>query len=465
MNLREKIFFSLLILLSATLIGYRGYHVFLNQTVPMPVSGGTYKELMVGEVKYINPLLAQSDAEKSISKLLFSGLIRLKADGTVEPDVASKYEISPNGREYTFFLRSDVNFSDSSKLTAEDVAYTIDTIKTPEFKSPFSNGWKDVETEVIDDATIKIKLPQAYGPFIYECDFGILPAHIGSDDFVKKPVGSGLYKYEKVMQKEGKISALSLVANENYYGPKSFIKRIEFNIFEDKALASEAYRRDKKINAVSGMNIDGVRKIEFTSSKRLALLANLRVEKLKDKVVRQAVMKGSELPGGIELTLTTLDASIQHQKADELTNQLKKQGITLRVNYLNPLKFQEALAQKNYELLLVGFDFIPDRDPYTFWHSSQLNGNNYAGWSDKKSDILLEDARMIDDPVARNEKYDQFFQTIADESLAVFYTPIGYDFYVKDTLHGVEPKIAGNMSWSRFENLSKWYINEKRVKK
>lgn len=465
MTLREKIFFSLLILFSITMIGYKGYHIYLNQTVPVPVSGGEYKELIVGEVKYINPLLAQSDAEKSISKLLFTGLVRLKGDGSAEPDVASRYEISPNGREYTFFLRNDVNFSDSSKLTAEDVAYTIDTIKTPEFKSPFLNGWKDVETEVIDDATIKIKLPQAYGPFIYECDFGILPAHIASDDFVKKPIGSGMYQYEKVAQKEGKISGINLIANNEYYGQKPFIKKIEFNVYEDKGTALDVYQHDNKISAVSGMSVVDASKIEFTSSKRLALLANLRAEKLKDKTVREAIMKGRELPGGLELNLTTLDAGIQHQKADELASQLKKQGITLRVNYLNQLKFQEALAQKNYELLLVGFDFAPDRDPYTFWHSSQLNGNNYSGWIDKKSDILLEDARMINDPVERNKKYDQFFQTVTDESLAVFYAPIGSDFYIRDTLHGVESKIAGNMGWSRFENLAKWYINEKRVRK
>ena len=72
-----------------------------------------------------------------------SGLVALDWDGkTPVPYLAKSWEISPDGRTYTFKLRDDVTFCSGKKFTAEDVIYTMTRLKAPETRAPF--GWSSV---------------------------------------------------------------------------------------------------------------------------------------------------------------------------------------------------------------------------------------------------------------------------------------------------------------------------------
>ena len=124
---------------------------------------------------------------------------------------------------------------------------------------------------------------------------------------------------------------------------------------------------------------------------------------------------------------------------------------------------QEALSKKDYELLLFGFDFGYDPDPYVFWHSSQMENMNFAGFSDKNSDILLEDARMLTDYTARNAKYNQFFDTIKNEALGVFYDPITFSYAVKPEVKNA--KVNSSEVDYRYDGIEKWYLKTKRISK
>jgi ABC-type transport system substrate-binding protein len=89
---------------------------------------------------------------------------------------------------------------------------------------------------------------------------------------------------------------------------------------------------------------------------------------------------------------------------------------------------------------------------------------NYAGYSDKKSDILLEDARMITDSTVRNAKYDQFYETIKNESMATYYDPVTYIFSISESIKGIDSfeRCDGD---SKYLGFSKWYLKTKRVSK
>ena len=79
------------------------------------------------------------------------------------------------------------------------------------------------------------------------------------------------------------------------------------------------------------------------------------------------------------------------------------------------------LKDKKYELLLYGFNFGHDIDPYPFWHSSQLEQSNFSGLSDKKIDVAIEGARQIADSAVRKTKYDEMIKS-ADETFGVVKT-------------------------------------------
>ena len=463
MPTKERIVMFAMIAMAVSLSTFKFYRIYTHDTRLVPRQGGEYSEVVVGELKYLNPILAQSDTEKGISKLLFSGLVKINSDGTASPDLAENFVISDDGRKYTFYLQKNLKFSDGTPLTSADIAYTIDSIKAPETKSPLNKSWVDVKIKVVDQSTIEMTLPNAYGPFINNCSFGILPASISSVEFSRKIIGSGPFQYSKLYKKNDKINEIKLKRNDKYYSEKPLLDKISIKIFSEKNEAEVAYKDQKNISGLFGGFTNLGVNMDFKSSKRLGLVFNLRSEKLKDKALRQKILSGSSMETRLKLGLTTLDAPAQREKAEEIKKKFDGQNIEVDTFYFSAVKLQDVITDKNYDLLLYGFDFGNDRDPYAFWHSSQLE-QNFAGYADKNSDILLEDARMITDQAARNAKYDQIFNILSSEALVKFFDPIVFNFHLKEQMKGIDA-VSGNQPFSRFENVSKWYIKEKRVRK
>ena len=107
--------------------------------VGVPAHGGVHTEGVVGTPRFINPLLALSDADKDLTSLVYSGLMRRDPNGNLIPDLAQSYTVSPDGLTYTFVLKNNAYFQDNKKVTAADVVYTINAAKDPAIKSPKSH--------------------------------------------------------------------------------------------------------------------------------------------------------------------------------------------------------------------------------------------------------------------------------------------------------------------------------------
>ena len=104
--------------------------------VNVPMDGGSITEGIVGTPRFINPVLAFSDADQDLVSLIYSGLMRKSINGTLIPDLAEKYEGSKDGLIYTFTLKNKIYFHDKKPITADDVIFTINKIKDPTIKSP-----------------------------------------------------------------------------------------------------------------------------------------------------------------------------------------------------------------------------------------------------------------------------------------------------------------------------------------
>ncbi len=462
----EKIIVVALFCLFLSLVGIKAKDGYLQKTKPLPDFGGTYKEAIYGELKYLNPVLASGDIDKSTSSLIFSSLFKFDKNNNITPDAADSWSISEDKLVYTVNLKKNVYFHDGVKLVADDVVYTVQTIQDPLFKSPLYEKWKDIQVSATDENTVTFVLPKIYGPFIYELDFGILPAHLPPDEFAKKIIGSGPYKYLSAKKTGDKFNKLYLESNQQYYNERPYIDEIELDFFDQKDDALTAVLNDKSFTAISGVasSPEKFADLSYSTTKSLALIPNLRTDRFKLKDFRTLFFSDQKLAINTKITLTTADAELQKIKAEELKKQFADRNIDLDIKYLKPTEMKAALDAKNYELLLYGFDFGHDKDPYVFWHTSQLDKMNFAGYSDKKFDIALEDARMVIDNTIRNEKYDVIFATIKAEGLAVFYDPIKTNFFVQNNIKGII--IGGGCDAdSKYSGINKWYIEEKRVKK
>lgn len=173
----------------------------------------------------LDPLGSINVATDDYTYNVFSSLTQLDKGGKGIPLLAKSWEIDDEGLTTTFYLRDDVYFHDDSKLTADDVKYSIDTLLSDEVRSVQASQYI-TSIEVIDEYTVKIVQPN------YMVDlpqvisfFPIVPKAVREKDieaFGKASIGSGPYKFVSV-ESDGTIK---LAANENYFLGKPEIKEV-----------------------------------------------------------------------------------------------------------------------------------------------------------------------------------------------------------------------------------------------
>lgn len=204
--------------------------------VDQPAYGGKLVEGVVGSPRFINPLLALSDADRDLVTLTYAGLMGLNGGGELVPVLAERYELSEDGKTYTFTLRENARFSDGSPVTASDVVFTIEKAQNPKIKSPEYANWSGVRVAEVDPRTVRFTLAKPYAPFLSLTTLGILPARLWqnvSDEefpFVKlqtNPVGAGPFKVASVdKDATDLIESVSLTYNKHYPLGRPYLDRI-----------------------------------------------------------------------------------------------------------------------------------------------------------------------------------------------------------------------------------------------
>ncbi len=115
---------------------------------------------------YIDPAVGSDFSSSSTFVNLYDTLVYPTPDGGVKPNVAERWETSEDGLTWTFYLRDDVTFHDGSKLTADDVAFTMDRLVEIGEGYGYMFSGKVKSTEALDDYTVQFKLAEPYGPFL-----------------------------------------------------------------------------------------------------------------------------------------------------------------------------------------------------------------------------------------------------------------------------------------------------------
>lgn len=261
-------------------------------------------EAIIGQPQSLNPIFAPiNNADRDVSELLFSGLLKYNSQGELVKDLAKKFEITNNGKTYKFTLRDDLQWSDGEKITAGDIVFTIESIKNSEVQSPHRLTFEDVELEKVDKSTVKFTLDSIYPPFVENFTLKILPKHIFKDtksqNFSSKlkedPVSSGPFKIEKIKETEEEnpqIEEISLVRNEEYQFPV-FLDKINLT-FKDEE--EEAISSQNNFTSLSTLSTDNLEKLSeefdirsFKVPRYFALFLNQENKILSDVKVRKAL--------------------------------------------------------------------------------------------------------------------------------------------------------------------------------
>jgi peptide/nickel transport system substrate-binding protein len=170
---------------------------------------------------------------------IYNGLTRIDKDGAVQPDLATSWDISPDGLTYTFHLKTGVKFSDGTPFSADDVKWTLDRDRAPDSVSAQKQLFANIKSvDVVDPATVKVTLGQPQGDFLY--DMGWADAVIVSPKTAKtnvtNPVGTGPYK----LGEWAKADHITLVRNPEYSGTAPALDKVTFKFITDGTAAANA---------------------------------------------------------------------------------------------------------------------------------------------------------------------------------------------------------------------------------
>lgn len=269
---KEKIIFLFLAVVCAGSILLFLWQANDKISVTMPDTGGTLKEGVIGTPRFINPLLAISDADRDMATLIYSGLMRPDNKGDLETDLAEKYEISNDGLEYVFTLKPNLVWHDGETITSDDVIFTVQQVKDPILKSNKRAGWEGVIAEKIDDRTVRFVLEKPYTPFLENTTIGILPSHLWKEaagemmsfsDLNINPIGSGPYKMSGVSRdSSGIISSATLIANKKFALGRPNISKliIKFYPSEEKLMTAYKNRDIDMVSAVTPQSLEDIKR-------------------------------------------------------------------------------------------------------------------------------------------------------------------------------------------------------------
>ncbi len=221
---------------------------------PEPVQGGIYSEALIGSMQRWNPVLDfYNPVDRDVDRLIFSGLLKFDDRGNPQADVAESWAYSFDGTVYNFTIRDNVYWHDGERLTTDDILFTIELLREGVNVIPedIQNLWQEVEVIALSDKTVQFRLPEAYAAFPDYLTFGILPAHLLADlpfeeiidsSFNMQPIGSGPYKFERLLVEADQIIGVVLTANEDYYIKRPYIDQIVLRFYPDGFSAFQAYQ-------------------------------------------------------------------------------------------------------------------------------------------------------------------------------------------------------------------------------
>ncbi|MHB8647483.1 MAG: peptide-binding protein [Thermomicrobiales bacterium] len=189
--------------------------------------GGHITESYSTDIRVLNPLVSTDVYSGYITSLLFDGLVVVDPDTlAAAPRLATKWEVSPDGKTFTFTLKQGVKWHDGQPFTADDVKFSYDLYMNPKTGTPRAGTLNEhiASVAVKDPQTVVFTLKDVIAPFLVtDVGFGILPKHvlesvkpeeIPSSDFTTgKPIGTGPFTFKEWIRGDH----VTVVANPNYH--------------------------------------------------------------------------------------------------------------------------------------------------------------------------------------------------------------------------------------------------------
>jgi peptide/nickel transport system substrate-binding protein len=273
-----------------------------------PVHGGTLVAIVQPEPGVLTSNLDVGEAVSTVSSKIFDGLVKLGPEFKLEPDLATSWSVSPDGKTIVFNLRHGVKWQDGQPLTSADVQYSLQEIWRkfqPRLRSALANV-QDVQTP--DPYTVVLKLSRPAPVILLALNSSqaqVLPRHLyAGTDIIRnpynvKPIGTGPFRFKEWVRGD----RIVLERNPDYWDAgKPYLDRVVYRIIPDAAARSAAFERGDvqygsvfpvapsdltRVAALPGIKVTHTGYAAWGTT--LSLEFNLRNPALRDIRVRRAI--------------------------------------------------------------------------------------------------------------------------------------------------------------------------------
>ena len=450
-------------------------------------------EGIVGQPRNLHPLtMQQNPVDRAVVSLLYRSLLSYDLHGELVSDLASSWEVSDDGRTYTFYLHHDVHWHDGQRVTSDDVVFTAQ-------RHP---SLQQVSVAKQDEYTVQFTLSEPYAPFPELLTLPIAPEHISPDEVGLRAMGNGDYMLTIINPAPNVIESLTL---ERVHGnTETSINTLILRFFNDSdELATAVHLGEVDVFAGDPFEwpgfstvstpLRGINYAVYINIARGGLLADidfrhdlarhtpkevLVTERLRgryafvdgpihdswasaDEVDEYPYQTVVDTPYEGEFTLVVPRTRDNVEAAEVLQDEWGRLGIDISLEVVETDDLDEkVLRERDFDFLLLGREVGHDPDRYTYWHSTQIEypGLNITGYKQVRVDKAMEKGRQEQTREARKEHYDLFQSLLAADVPAIYlYQPVYY-YTASDRVHGIDLRDVYTPK-DRYKSIDSWYID------
>jgi peptide/nickel transport system substrate-binding protein len=434
-------------------------------------------DLVVGVVLEPPHLDPTGGAAAAIDEIVYAnvleGLTRIDQTAQVQPGLAESWEISEDGKVYTFKLRSGAKYHDGTDFTADDVKFSLDRARAEDSTNAQKKLFASIESvEVVDPTTVKVTLTHAEGLFLYNMGLGdaVIVASESADGNKENPVGTGPFKFDSW----AKGSAIRLVKNPDYWGEPVALEKVEFRVIPDAAAAVpallsgdvHAFPNAPVGDALEQVQADPRLKVVIGATEGETILSMNNKKAPFDKLeVRQAIVSAIDqsavieaasnglgkpigshmspgnsayvdlvgtypfdpekakeylaaagMPDGFSATIKLPPVPYARLGGEVIASQLRDVGINLEII---PVEWADWLStvysEADFDLTIISHTEGNDIDIYA-------RPNYYIGYDNEEFNAMVAELATTNDQAARNDLYAKLQTKLAND------VPVGYLF-------------------------------------
>jgi peptide/nickel transport system substrate-binding protein len=482
----------------------------LASAVMVPVAADAARSTLNVGMRLEPPGLdPRSGAAAAISLItlynVYEGLTRIAADGSVQPNLAKSWEVSPDYKTFTFKLNAGVKFHDGADFDSSDVKYTFEANAAEDSKVKRKERFTNMASVETPDAnTVVIKLKEPRTDLLAQ--LGESTAVIVDPDSdggnATSPVGTGPYKFSRWI----KGDSVRLVANDAHRDAKKIsIKKVTFRFINDAAARmATLLTGDLDFVSVPNETLDQYKVssqfkiIEGTTNGETILSTNNAKKALSDIRVRQAIahainrqeiidgamfgygtpigshfaphhpdyldltgtypydpekskelLKAAGFGDGLELSLKLPPVDDYARKGGQIVAaQLEKVGIKITIENVDwPKWLSEVYKKKNYDLTIVSHVEPMDIGIYS-------REGYYFNYKSEKFNDIMKQANGATSPALKTQLLQEAQRHLAEEAVNGYLFQLARVVVARKGLNGIWQDLhlfstdAARMSWS-----------------